>query len=529
VIQSALGAGFGLSLIAACGGSDDSSGESADSSPAVSTTPSDTGGTNAASGGTLRVAFNDGGATETLNPLLLPTFIETARAQQIYDRLFQQQADLSLSPLLAESLKSNEDATVWTLKLKKGVTFHDGTPFTADDVLWTVSLVADPDSASEAASIIEPIDLGATKKISDHEIEFRLNRPIGDFARLLGAKALLIVPNGQSEFTAETANGTGPFKMEEFLIGERTVLTANEEYHAGRPNVDTLEMIQIPDNTARLNALQGGQVDAMIFLEYPQAKALESDDSVQLIRGPGSVTVPFTMRIDEAPFNDPKVREAFKLAVDRQQMVDNVLLGFGRVGNDVFGDGYPSFNQSLEQREYDPERAKELLSEAGYPDGLTVTLYTADAGPGMKESATALKEQASAAGIDIQLETLDTAEYFANDLYLSAPFYQSFWSEAFENVAQGALLPDSPYNETYWSPDGSDWAERFREAQGIAADDERNAIYGQLQEELWAEGGYIIWGFGDLVDAASPKVKGIVPNGVFPLGHFNFKDWSVEP
>lgn len=527
-MKSTFGAVVALSLFAGCGGSDDSGGGSVDSSRAGSTAPSDTGGEAASSGGTLRVAFNDGGVGETLNPLRLPTFVETARAQQIYDRLFQQQADRSMAPVLAESLEANDDATVWTLKLKEGVTFHDGKPFTADDVLWTLNLIADPDSASESLSNIEPIDLEATKKVSNTEIEFHLKRPIGDFATLLGSKSLLIVPDGQSEFTAETANGTGPFKLEEFVVGERTVLSANEDYHAGRPHVDTLEMIQIPDNTARLNALQGGQVDAMVFLEYPQAKALENDDSVQLIRGPGSAAVPFTMRIDEAPFDDPKVREAFKLSVDREQMVDNVLLGFGRVGNDVFGEGYPSYNQSLEQREYDPERAKELLAEAGYPDGLTVTLYTSDAGPGMKASATALKEQASAAGIEIQLETLDTAAYFSNDLYLSAPLYQSYWSSSFESVTQDGLLPDSPYNETGWPPEGSDWADRFREAQGIADDDERNALYGQLQQELWADGGYIIWGFADLVDAVSPQVTGVTPNGVFPLGYFNFKDWSIE-
>jgi peptide/nickel transport system substrate-binding protein len=230
------------------------------------------------------------------------------------------------------------------------------------------------------------------------------------------------------------------------------------------------------------------------------------------------------VRIDSPPYDDVRVRQALRLAIDRQEMIDKVYLGFGQLGNDLFGRGFATYNDELPQREYDPEQAASLLKDAGrYP--LDLPLPTSQAAPGMLESATAYKEQAKAAGINVQIRKIDAGTHFANDLFLKTPVYQSSWGVSFEEHAQAALLKTSPYNETHWY--SADWGRQFAEAQAIADRDQRNAAYKALQVPLYEEGGYILPAFSNLLDAASPKVGGIVPNissGYSNLGGFQFRD-----
>lgn len=534
-LQGAAAAGGALtfaSFLAACGGSSSSSSETA----AAATTSAATGvsvaepGTTAAAtvaegepvkGGTIRVGINDGGGSESMNPLFLPTYMETARACQLYDRLYQGASDGTNQPWLADSVESNADATVWKLTLRSGVTFHDGKPLTADDVLWTIGWIQDPASKSEATPIVEPIDLTASKKISDTEIELHLKRPVGALTDILAAKAFLIVPDGKKD-DWERPNGTGPFKLVSWSPGQETVLEPNPDYWGDGPYADQVVLSTISDPTQRLNALLSGQIEAMSFIDFVQAQAQQENPDLQLVRASGSLCIPMYMQIDADPFSDVKVREAMRLAVDREEMVKNVLLGFGQVGNDVFGIGYPSYNNELPQRPYDPEKAKSLLAEAGMSN-LKVTLPSSTAIAGLLESATAFKEQASAAGITIDVQKIPADSYWANDKYLKVPFYQTNWSGSFDVIAPQALQEDAPYNETHWfRPEFT--AELLR-AQGIPDEAERNGVYFDLQEQIYNEGGYIIWGFQDIVDAASAKVQGITTNPVFSLGYFMVKDW----
>jgi peptide/nickel transport system substrate-binding protein len=518
-------------LLAACGGGDVSA--SAPPPPAdTSAAGTSAGATSAAGGpskgGRLRIGLNDGGATDTLSPWNVPTYNSYARAAQVYERLFAFDSNGAPTPRLAESAESNADATVWQVKLQQGVTFHDGKPLTAADVLYSYRYVADEKNKAESLARLEPIDLEASKAVSDTELEFRLKRPIGDFPGLLNEKALWIVPDGATDFDTKP-NGTGPFAFVEWQPGIKALYKRHDGYwQADRPYADELEIVAIPDPTARLNALLGGQVDEITFVDFVQAKAQAGNSEIQILEAKPPVTNPFYVQIDAPPFTDNRIREALKLAVDRQAMVDKIMLGYGQIGNDLFGIGLPSYNDSLPQREYDPEKAAALLKEAGqYP--FTLPLPTSAALPGMLESATAYKEQAKAAGITVELQKLEAGSYFANDKYLKVPVYQTNWGQGFESQAQDGLLKDSPYNETHWYSE--EWAAGFRKAQAIADTDARNAAYQALQEPLWKEGGYVVFAFFSTLDAASSKVGGIVPS-IAPsyanLAAFEFKDHWLE-
>jgi peptide/nickel transport system substrate-binding protein len=524
-------------LIAACGGGGGGQ-ETAPSPPAASTGGAPSASTSASTtpaagapkrGGKLRVGLNDGGATDTLSPWNIPSYNSDARAEQVYERLYKYDANGAPAPRLAESADSNADATVWQVKIQSGVTFHDGKTLTADDVLYSFRYVADEKNKAESLARLEPIDLAASKKVSDTEIEFHLKRPIGDFPGLLSEKALWIVPDGATEFTKKP-NGTGPFTFVEWQPGVRALYKRNPNYwQSGKPYVDEVEILIITDPAARLNALLGAQVDEITFVDFVQAKAQEGNAAIQIVNAAQPQTNPFYVQLDAPPYTDNRIREALKLAVDREAMVQKVELGFGTVGNDLFGKGLPSYNDALPQRQYDPEKAASLLKAAGhYP--FTLPLPSSAALPGMLESATAYKEQAKAAGITVQLQKLDAGSYFANDKYLKSPTYQTNWGQSFESQAQDGLFKDSPYNETHWY--SKTWAEGFRKAQAIPDADKRNAAYKDLQVPLYKEGGYVVFAFFNTLDAASSKVMGIVPNiasGYENLGGFDFKDHWFAP
>jgi peptide/nickel transport system substrate-binding protein len=478
-------------------------------------------------GGHLRVGMNDGGAGDTLAPWNIPIYSAAARAEQVYERLFKYDPHAFPRPRLAESVESNAKATIWRLKIRPGVSFHSGKPLTADDVLYSLRYIANPKNKAESLTRLEPIDLKASRRVSKLEVEFHLKRPIGDFPGLLAEKAVWIVPDGKTDF-AQKPDGTGPFTFVSWQPGVRAMFARNEHYwglsHGGGPYVDSLEILPIPDDTARVNALLGNQVDEIAFIPFVQAKAQGGNSAIRIIQAAQPQTNPFYVQMDTKPFTDNRIRLALKYAVDREAMVEKVELGFGSVGNDLFGKGYPSYNDHLPQRKYDPERAKSLLKKAGY-ERLPFMLPTSNALPGMIESATAFKEQAKAAGIDVTLEKLDAGSYFSNNKYLKLPSYQTNWGQSFESQVQDGMLRTSPYNETHWYD--AKWAAAFRRAQEIPDAAKRNAAYKALQVPLWKTNGYVVFAFFNTVDAASSRVRGIVPNissGFSNLGAFDFKD-----
>jgi peptide/nickel transport system substrate-binding protein len=514
-LERSLGAGAAVAvpgLLAACGGS------------SSSTTSSATGG-KARKGGQLIVALNDGGASDTLSPWNMPTYNSAARANQVYERLFKAIDGVS-HPALALSAEPNSTGTVWRVSLRPGVTFHNGKTLTADDVLYSYRYVANPKNNSESLSRVGVFDLAASRAVSPTEVELVMKQPLGDFETLASQKALWIVPNGWTDF--KTPMGTGPFIFKSWQPGIRALYERNPHYwetaaDGGPPWVDSLQFEFIPDNSARLNALLGGQVHEVTFMGFSPAKANESNSAINIVRSAQPNTNPFYMQIDAPQFRDVRVRQALKMMLDRNELVTNILLGFGSIGNDVMGKGLPSYDTGLPQRTHDPQHAASLLKQAGVQN-MHLTLPTSSAEPGMLPSAVAFKSAAAAAGVNVTIQQVDSGTYFSNNLYLKAPFYMTNWGESFEEWALDGLLRNSPYNETHWY--NPQWATEFLKAQGVIDPSKRIEAYKALQLPLWEEGGYIAWGFYETLDAASSRVRGIVPNtspDYNNLGGFDFK------
>ena len=343
----------------------------------------------------------------------------------MYEGLTAWDFDMHLTNLLAETVEPNADGSVWQVKLQDGVTWHDGKPVTADDVVFSMDRIVDPKDPKVGAATLAGLKVGGTKKVDDKTVEITLSTPNVLLDEALAERSCKIVPVG---FDPKNPIGSGPFKMTEMKPGEQFKWAAFADYWGAPPYVDTLTMIEFADDTARINALNSGQIQAMSQLPKSQAKVIEATEGLALLNAETGAWRPFTMRIDVKPFDDVRVRQAFRLIVDRQQMIDQAYSGLGAVGNDMYA-RFDAGTPELEQRVQDIEQAKSLLKQAGYDNNLTVELVTSDGALGGDEVAAAqvFAEQAKAAGVTVKLKKTDSSVFYGND-YLSWPFAQDFWA-----------------------------------------------------------------------------------------------------
>jgi peptide/nickel transport system substrate-binding protein len=544
---SALGISLGVagSIFAACGGDDDAAApapaepvepapapapapaEPVEPAPApapAEPAPAEPAETGPTRGGRLRIGVLGGGASESLDPNFAINEVDVPRVLNLYDGLTELDPDGNVRPHLLEEWSSNDDATVWTLKMRDGVVFHDGSPLTTDDIVYSLRYVADPANESTGQESITFVQPNNIRRLDATTVELTLDQPFAFLPNPLAERFIKIVKDGTTEF--EPPNGTGPFKFESWTRGERSLFSRNENYWIeDRPYLDELEVFSIEDPSARLNALVSGQIDAMAQLDFKQYPIAEADANLTIIEKASGASTPLYMSADHPPFDDNRVREAFRLMTDRQQMIDQVLDGHGRIGNDLFGWFDPDYNAEIPQREYDPERATALLADAGQ-EGLEVTLHISEVAPGLVDSATLFAEQAKAAGVTVELMQYPPDQYWTGP-WLNVPFAGTDWpGRPIVDTLLLAVTSDGPYNETAWRRPEFDAL--LSQALATPDADQRKPLMDEVQQQLWDEGGYLIWGFKDLVDVAANNVKGITPSVVRPLGYYNFRDTYLE-
>ncbi|MEU9299766.1 ABC transporter substrate-binding protein [Streptomyces sp. NPDC048269] len=454
-------------------------------------------------GGRLRAAFAGGGANETLDPHAANLFVDAARAKALFDKLADFGADLAAVPRLAERWEPNEALDTWRITLRKA-SFHDGNPVTAEDVLYSYRRIADPKGTFRAKASLEPIDLDASRAIDASTVEFQLKRPYAEFPNVLAAFGAYIVPKDATAF--DKPIGSGPFTFVSFKPGSSLVVRRNDAYWEGAPHLDELEFVVASEESARVSALLGGQVEYAHELNPATARTHEGKGKIDIVRLAGSAMQGFVMKTDRPPFNDPRVRQAFFLITDRKELVDGALSGAGEVGNDLFGKGYQYYPAGLPQRIQDLDKARALLKEAG-AEGLKVTLDTAPAATGFVEAAGIFKEQAAKAGVTVEVKVGNKDTYWKD--ILSSGTFASYRSGAMpiESHISQRLLTGSTTNATKWQQ--KDFDDLYQQAQSTRDVTQRGALYERMQRRLYDEGGFLIWGFADWIVATAPKVRGV--------------------
>jgi len=479
-------------LLAACGGSSPQASSSVSAKPRY--------------GGNLSVGMSGGSSSDTLDPNQGLTEVDTGRAECLYEPLVKLDKDAKNEFMLAESITPhNGSLSEWIIQLRPGITFHSGKPFTADDVIYTMRRIITNDYSGTL--FLGPVDLKGVKALDNLTVLVPMTTPFASFVDQLagGWYYLYIVPSG---WNGGTPDGTGPFAYQSFTAGQRSVFVRNKNYwQHGVPYLDAVTFIDFSDNTAVQDALTTGAIQAAGQLDPPQIPALANTHGVVPVTSRTGQFKPFTMRIDQAPFNDVNVRQAMRLLVGRQQLIDSALDGYGVVASDVFSPYDPDFDASL-HREQDIPQAKFLLKKAGFDNDLTVTLTTSPLETGMVAMATVLAEQATAAGVTIKLQTVDPGTFFATGKYLNWTFSQDYYSYAayLNQVAQSFLGPASPFNETHLND--PHYNSLYAQANATADASKRKQILYEMQNFDFTQGTYIIPTFMDSLDAYSDKLRG---------------------
>jgi peptide/nickel transport system substrate-binding protein len=501
VLKGALVVGAGAAFapaLAACGGVTSAGSASQSSSSAVSPKK----------GGNLRVGISGGSAKESLDGQLSSTEPEVCNAYQLYDALLGWDVNDLAVNRLAEEVRVSPDAQVWTVRVRQDAIFHDGKPVTADDVIFSYNRVIDPKDPKVGAGILSMLTSGGMRKVDARTVEFTLESPYAVFNEAMANQYTLIVPEG---FDPRKPVGTGPFKLKDFVPGQQIVYVPNDDYFGQVPAVDELTIIEFADAVARVNALLGGTVDAIAGLPAAQVGVIKADSGLRVLDTHGGGWQPFTMRIDQAPFTDVRVRQAFRLIVDRKQMIAQAYAGFGWEGNDLYGPFDPGYPKNLPQREQDLAQARSLLKAAGYDNNLTVTLAASDAvGSGGVAAAQVFAEQAKGAGVTIHVNKVDPSIFYGPQ-YLKWTFAQDYWyTHNYLAQAGSATMPTATYNATHWQ--NATWLGLVQEALRTTDVAKRNELVGEAETIEYNEGGYIIWAFNDAIDAYSAKLGGIVPD-----------------
>jgi peptide/nickel transport system substrate-binding protein len=478
-------------------------------------------------GGRLRLTLSGGGAGETLNVNHQKIEIDTARCFNLFERLVDIAPDGKLYNSLAEEFSPNADASVWKIKIRSDVVFHNGKALTADDVVYTFRYILDPSTTSTGRPLFSTLfEPGDVRSLDKRTVEVKLKRPLAILPNAFSSQQYGIFPDGTKDW--DVPIGTGPFKFKSWTRGERSLFVRNDQYRKnGGPLLDELEIIAINDAGARFNALVAGQVDAVPRLSPSLVPAVQGNTGLRLEEGPTGVHTDIIMAVDLPPFQDNRVREAFRLMVNREQMVQNALGGRGRIGNDLPTPFDPDYAASLPQRPYDPDKARSLLKAAGQ-ENLTVSLYTADAGPAMLESATLFAEQAKAAGVTVQLDKVPEDQYYSDGgKFLKAAFSQDTWSfRTLPNALADAYVSAAPFNESHWRR--PEWDALVRQAEQTLDPQKRKMLWFDIQKELWDQGGFIIWGFINNLDAVSSRLKGLKSSVARPLGRYDFTETYFE-
>ncbi len=473
-------------------------------------------------GGALRISVDQ--AVAKLNPLVTRVNPEYLVSELLYSALTRLKVDMSVEPDLAESWSNSADLLEWTFVLRKGVTFHDGSAFTAADVVATFEAILDAKTASPARQNVGPISKVAAK--DDATVVFTLSAPYADLPVALAYTNAKIVPAavikaGLGRLDRE-AVGTGPFKLVSFEPERLIVVARNDAYYdKARPYLDRVDVVVYPDISAESSALIAGDTDLISTAQPTEYGRLEKAAGVKGLRVPSGQFCNVNFGCDTKPFNDVRVRQALALTVDRTAMVDFVTEGYGTPGNDTPLNAAYRFYSEQALKKPDIAKAKALLAEAGYPNGLEATLIASDRPSLRTQMAVALREMAKPAGFRINVETMPHATYL-DQVWKKGSFYVGFYNMQPTADAIFSLLytSNAAWNETRWNNAAFDKV--VNEARATVDEAKRRALYGQAQALMNAEVPSIIPTFFDLLAARRDWVQGyeLHPRGaVFRLDH----------
>ncbi|SKD02374.1 ABC-type transport system, substrate-binding protein [Burkholderia sp. YR290] len=460
-------------------------------------------------GGKIRVATQSSSSADTLDPAKGALGTDYVRANMFYNGLTELDPHLGAKMALAESLET-KDATVWVVKLRSGVQFHDGKSLTPNDVVYSLMRHKDPAVASKAKTLADQIK--EAKATGPNEVTITLEGANADLPVILATSHFLIVKDGTTDF--KTAVGTGPFKLKEFAPGVRTVGVRNEKYwKPGMPHLDEVELIGIGDESARVNALLSGDVQLINAVSPRSTARIKGTPGFSVLETKTGQYTDLIMRDEGGITGTADFRRGLTHLMDREQIRRAVFLGYGSIGNDQPIDPTNKYYlKGLPQRPFDPEKAKFYFQKAKLGSA-PVQLYASPAAEGSVEMAMLLQQVAPQAGLNLQVVRVPSDGYWSNHWMKHPLGYGNINARPSADVLFTQFFKsDAPWNEANWKNPKFD--QMLVAARGEPDDAKRKQIYGDMQQLVHDDGGIGIPMFQSSLDAHSSKLKGL---GSIPL------------
>lgn len=472
--------------------------------------------TTARRGGRLRLGILDGERSGNLDAHKPLGGGSTIRGFAMYAKLWEWSSDMLPQLALAESAEANANASAWDIRLRPGLEFHNGKTITADDVIFSIRRITDPQLASPYGALVSPVDRDNVRKLDDRTVRIPIRAGAG-FVALPETWTNFggIVPVDYHPVTNPV--GAGPYRLKSFEPGQRAVFTRFENYFKpNRPYPDELEIIEFKDQTARIAALLAGQIDLANAILPEHAGLIRQDKRAQILVSQTNGWQSFDMNTTQGPFADQRVRQAFRLLADREELVRRALQGEGRIANDLYAPQDPTFDNTIAQRRQDLDQARSLLRQAGQ-EGLATELVV---GGSQVSAALVFAEQAKRIGVTLKVRQVDGAT-FAGPARRKWPVSTGgTLGVPWLSTALHTDAPTAVANKTNFSDPR--FAELFGQALATPDVTARAGLVHQMQRIQYDSGGLLIWGFANTLDGVGPRVGGIKAE------HSHFPTWRFD-
>ncbi len=467
-------------------------------------------------GGDLDIALNTD--PESLDPVEASSSPAATVMLHSLETLFDMTEDMELEPLLAEDYEISEDGLEYDLYLREGVYFHDGHYFDAEVVKYNIERLQDEEAVF--SFLVDPVQ--EIEVVDDYHARLHLDEPFAPLLINLSHDFIsMISPDAAEEAGDDDADpvGTGPFEFVEWTRGEEVVLERYDDYWGDNAYLDTVTFNIVPEDSTRVVQVETGEADVAVFIPPYERERLEAEPDVEVVQTESLRTIYAGFHTRNEPFDDVRVRQAFNYAIDKEAIVEQILEGAGRPSDAPIAPGIFGYSEQ-EKYEYNPERAQELLAEAGYEDGLEITFhhpegrYTMDA-----TIAQAIQSQLADVGVEAQLETMEWTTYL--DFLERSPeeaeheMYLLGWGTVTGDADYGLY---SMFHSSEWAPAGSDYTylgheevdELLEAAQSDPGEDNREEYYAEATEIIWEEAPWLFLHRDDQMNAVRDGVEGIV-------------------
>ncbi|MCF8040124.1 MAG: ABC transporter substrate-binding protein [Desulfohalobiaceae bacterium] len=445
-------------------------------------------------GGTMKVSAP---VQKVTHPAQFSWIVPSNQMRQVAEYLTFTDANNVTHPYLLKNWEASDDLMTWTLNMRQGIMFNNGDEFTSDDVIFTMQQWLDEDVGSSMLGMMKSyLDPTGIEKVDKYQVKLHLKRPeIAIPEHMFHYPALVLNSRTFEGDFIKKPHGTGPFTLEMFREGERCALKRRNDYwkkgEDGKPQpyLDSVQFIDMgAELAAQIAALQSGETDSMDMsdLPGPQAyKALKDDPDIKVMGIATNSARVLRMRVDVKPWDDNRVRQALKLCQHREKILGLAYYGEGLIGQDVHVSPMHPEYCKIETPKYDPERARQLLKEAGYPDGLEVDLNVGSGWNEIVRYAEILKEDAKPAGLTVNIKTMPNSQYWEKwtevglgvTVWAHRPLGTMVLNLGYTTDAEGKPVA---WNETNWSD--KEFAQLLEEANGTLDVDKRRKIFCKLEQ-----------------------------------------------